>query len=125
MSDIRQWRGAAEQLRLLGHPVRLALLEELSKAPKCVTDIQDLLEVRQANVSRHLAVLRHAGIVDYHEDGNVRCYYILRPRLVRDLLRFVGGDYPTEYKSAVQIRRAAAKREGQTACRVEKQGSNE
>jgi len=45
VGDLQQWREAANLLRLLGHPVRLALLEELAKAPKCVTDIQDLLEV--------------------------------------------------------------------------------
>lgn len=124
MRDVQQWREAAEQLRLLGHPVRLALLEELSKAPKCVTDIQDLLEVRQANVSQHLAVLRHARIVDYHEDGNIRCYYVLRSRLVRDLLRFLGRDYPVEHKTAAQIRRAAANREGKTVCHVTRQGAD-
>jgi len=104
--DVQQWREAADRLRLLGHPVRLALLDGLSKAPKRVTDIQDLLEVRQANVSQHLAVLRQAKIVDYHEDGNQRCYYILRPGLVRDLMRFAGRDYPSKPKTAAQVRRA-------------------
>ena len=105
MSDVKRWREAADQLRLLGHPVRLALLEELSKTPKCVTDIQDLLEVRQANISQHLAVLRQAKIVDYHEEGNLRCYYILRPGLVRDLMRFLRQDYAVKPKSAEQVRR--------------------
>ena len=106
MSETQQWREAAAQLRLLGHPVRLALLDELSKAPKCVTDIQDLLDVRQANVSQHLSVLRQAKIVDYHEEGNLRCYYILRPELVRDLKRLIGKDHPVKPKSEEQVRRA-------------------
>ncbi len=114
MSDVQQWREAADQLRLLGHPVRLALLDELSKAPKCVTDIQDLLEVRQANISQHLAVLRQAKIVDYHEDGNQRCYYILRPGLVRDLMRFAGRDYPARPRTPAQVRRAAGSRQSRS-----------
>ncbi len=121
MSDLRQWRDAADRLRLLGHPVRLALLEELAKAPKCVADIQDLLEVRQPNVSQHLAVLRQAKIVDYHEDGNVRCYYLLCPHLVRDLMRLLGRDYPVQPKTAAQIRRAAGtKRKQAAACTTNK-----
>lgn len=121
VGDLQQWREAANLLRLLGHPVRLALLEELAKAPKCVTDIQDLLEVRQPNVSQHLAVLRQAKIVDFHEDGNVRCYYILRPRLVRDLLRLLGRDYPVQPKTAAEIRRAAGtKRRQAAACPTNK-----
>ena len=118
MSDVRQWRDAADQLRLLGHPARLALLDELAKAPKCVTDIQDLLEVRQANVSQHLAMLRQAKIVDFHEDGNVRCYYILRPGLVRDLMRFLGREYPNKPKTAAQIRRAAGAGRNRSAGRT-------
>jgi len=111
---VRQWRESADLLRLLGHPVRLSLLEELAKAPKCVTDIQDLLEVRQANVSQHLSVLRQAKIVDYHEDGNQRCYYILRPGLVRDLMRFIQREHPIKPQTAAQIRRAAGSRQSRS-----------
>ena len=106
MTDSQRWGKSANLLRMLGHPVRLALIEELSKAPKCVTDIQDLLDVRQANVSQHLAVLREAEIVDFHEEGNLRCYYILRPTLLRELVRFLGKDHPLKPRSAEQIRRA-------------------
>jgi len=106
----QRWSGAADLLKMLGHPVRLALIEELSKAPKCVTDIQDLLEVRQANVSQHLAVLREAEIVACHEDGNLRCYYVLRPGLVRDLLQLLGREHPCKPRSSTQVRRAAGAR---------------
>ena len=86
------FKSKARLLRVLGHPVRLALLSELAQGQKCVTDIRDILKVRQPNVSQHLAVLRKTGLVDYQEDGNLRCYYILRPALVRDLLHFVTSD---------------------------------
>jgi len=115
MSDTQRWREAADQLRLLGHPVRLALLDSLSRGPKCVTDMQDLLEVRQANISQHLSVLRRAKIVDYHEDGNLRCYYILRPGLVRDLMRFIGHEHPSEPKNLAAVRRAAQARRSRSA----------
>lgn len=111
MNDIPQWREAADQLRLLGHPVRLALLDELSKGPKCVSDIQDLLGVRQANVSQHLAVLRQAKIVDFHEAGNLRCYYILRPGLVEAMVRFLRGNYPVIRRSAAWVRQAVKRRD--------------
>ena len=110
MRATMKWREHAVLLRQLGHPVRLALLSELSRGPKCVTDMRDLLEVRQANVSQHLALLRQARLVDFHEDGNVRCYYLLRPALVRDLMRLLGRDYPAQPKTPSQVRRAAAAR---------------
>lgn len=110
MNDAPQWREAADLLRLLGHPLRLALLDELAKGPKCVTDIQDLLDVRQANVSQHLAMLRQAKIVDFHEDGNLRCYYIARPSLVAALMVFLGGEYPIVRRSAAWVRQGARRR---------------
>jgi ArsR family transcriptional regulator len=89
-------RERAELLRQLGHPVRLAILEELTKGSKCVTDIRDLLEVPQPNVSQHLMVLRQQRIVDFSEDGKLRCYYLRRPTLVQALLKFISGEYPEE-----------------------------
>lgn len=53
--DIRE---KAEVLKLLGHPTRLLVLEELAKGTKCVTDIRDLLEIEQSNLSQHLSLLR-------------------------------------------------------------------
>ena len=89
-------RGRAELLRQLGHPVRLAILEELMKSSKCVTDIRDFLEVPQPNVSQHLTVLRQQRIVDFSEDGKLRCYYLKRPALVHALFKFIFGEYPEE-----------------------------
>jgi len=89
-------RERAELLRQLGHPVRLAILEELVKGGKCVTDIRDLLEVPQPNVSQHLTVLRRQRIVDFFENGKLRCYYLRRPALVRALFGFISGEYPEE-----------------------------
>ena len=105
------FRSKAELLRLLGHPTRLAIMEELSTGAKCVTDIQDLLEVPQANVSQHLQALRREQIVDFHEDGNLRCYYITRPKLVAALVRFLSGDYPVVARSAEVVRREGRRRE--------------
>jgi ArsR family transcriptional regulator len=107
-------REKAALLRVLGHPVRLAILIELSSGPKCVTDMQGLLDVQQANVSQHLGALRHERIVDYHEDGKLRCYYLARPGLAKSLLKFIGGDYPVVPRSKEAVRRAGHKR----ACAV-------
>lgn len=84
---------AAELLKAFSHPTRLAILQELLTGPKCVTDMEELLPARQANISQHLAVLRHAKLVDFAQDGALRCYYLCRPQLVEDMLALVGrGD---------------------------------
>jgi len=101
----------AELLRILAHPVRLTIMEELSQGAKCVTDIKDLLEISQSNVSQHLMALRREKVIDFHEDGNLRCYYITRPKLVKGLLRFISGDYPVVERSAKTVRQEGQRRE--------------
>jgi ArsR family transcriptional regulator len=105
-------RRKAELLRILGHPTRLAILQELGHGAKCVSDIRDLVDAAQANVSQHLMALRREGILDFHEDGNLRCYYITRPSLVKTLLRFLDGEYPVVLRSAKSVRQEGRRREG-------------
>ncbi len=103
-------RAKAALFRVLGHPVRLSILLELAAGPKCVTDIQELLGVQQANVSQHLTALRHEQLVDFHEDGKLRCYYIARPETVRLVLRLVRDESPVVSKSKEAVRRASRRR---------------
>jgi ArsR family transcriptional regulator len=81
----------------------LAILLELVAGPKCVTDMEELLPARQANISQHLAVLRHAKLVDFAQDGSLRCYYLCRPTLVRDMLILVGRNDPLVKRTAQEI----------------------
>jgi len=96
-------KDAAELLKAFSHPTRLAILQELVAGPKCVTDMEELLPARQANISQHLAVLRHAKLVDYAQDGALRCYYLCRPRLVDDMLALVGRDDPVVTRTPAEI----------------------
>ena len=95
---------AAELLKAFSHPTRLAILQELAVGPKCVTDIEDLVSARQANISQHLSVLRYSKLVDYAQDGALRCYYLCRPRLVRDMLALVQREEPVLKRTPQEIR---------------------
>ena len=116
---------AAELLKAFSHPTRLAILQELVAGPKCVTDIEDLVSARQANISQHLSVLRYARLVDYAQDGVLRCYYLCRPRLVRDMLTLIQRDEPVVKRTAEEIqadkerlaKALAQKRRGKSATR--------
>ncbi|MEX0717545.1 MAG: metalloregulator ArsR/SmtB family transcription factor [Planctomycetaceae bacterium] len=103
MVETLEPRMAADLLKAFSHPTRLAILQELLAGPKCVTDMEELLDARQANISQHLAVLRYARLVDFAQDGALRCYYLCRPRLVADMLALVGRDDPVVKRSAEEI----------------------
>ena len=85
----------ARILKAASHPTRLMILAELTKGIRCVSRIQNLLEVRQGNLSQHLAALRESGLVASHRDGVFRCYYLTKPGLVKALLDVLSRDYPT------------------------------
>lgn len=106
----RELREQAELLRMLAHPTRLAILRELAQGPRCVSDIQELVDVAQSNTSQHLTALRRHEIVDYHESGTMRCYYVARPKLVTQLVKLLDGDFPVVHPGAAQVKRAAANR---------------
>lgn len=79
-------------LRVVAHPVRVRILEELSKGVKCVSDFDDFLEISQPNVSQHLTLLRNHGLIDFYMDGRLRCYFLVDP-IVPDILEILKKDY--------------------------------
>lgn len=72
--------------RALAHPVRRALLQSLSTGECDVGHLCTGRELDQPTVSKHLAALRRAGLVQARVDGPRRCYSLLHEDTVRQLL---------------------------------------
>jgi len=68
-----------ELLEALSEPTRLRILNCLSAAPLFVSDLQELLELPQPTVSRHLKVLRDAGLVRDTPIAQFVLYRLRRP----------------------------------------------
>lgn len=60
----------AEVYKAAGEPIRLRILALLAHGELCVCHLHGLLDAPQPTVSRHLAVLRHAGLVAARRDGS-------------------------------------------------------
>lgn len=99
---IYEW---SDLLKAFAHPTRLQILGELRKGTRCVTDMEEILPVTQVNISQHLTVLRNAKLVDFAQDGALRCYYLSRPRLVEGILGLLAAGIPVVRKSKEQIDR--------------------
>ncbi len=74
---------AAAFLKGLAHEGRLMILCHLSSGEKSVTELERLLEQRQAAVSQQLARLRAEGMVISRRDGKVIFYAIQDPKVSR------------------------------------------
>ncbi len=84
-----------EILKLLAHPVRVKILEDLVLGVKCVSEFKDMLDISQPNVSQHLSILRSAGLVDYFIDGRLKCYFLKEP-FIPDLLALLKKEYEAD-----------------------------
>jgi ArsR family transcriptional regulator len=81
-----------EILKVLAHPVRIKILEDLVFGVKCVSDFEASLDISQPNVSQHLTLLRTNGIIDFFVDGRLKCYFLKEP-LIPDLLALLKKEY--------------------------------
>jgi ArsR family transcriptional regulator len=84
-----------EILKIIAHPARIKILEELIEGVKCVSDFEEFLDISQPNVSQHLSLLRRFGIIDYYIDGRLRCYF-LRDPMIPDLIDVIKREYKEE-----------------------------
>ena len=73
----------AARFRALGDPTRLSILERLFRSPASVGEVIEHVGSTQANVSKHLGVLRSQGLVGSRKDGNRTVYSIADPSLER------------------------------------------
>jgi len=60
--------------RALSDPSRVRILTALRDRELCVCQLTELLGLAASTVSRHVSVLRHAGLVDYRKDGRWAYY---------------------------------------------------
>jgi ArsR family transcriptional regulator len=80
------YQAKAELFRLLGHPIRIHVLELLQDGPKPVRDLLTALNVEPPGLSQHLAVLRRSGLVTARREGTTVVYTLTGSRVV-ELLR--------------------------------------
>jgi ArsR family transcriptional regulator len=69
----------ARVLKAMAHPTRLFIIEELEKDERCVCDLTAMIGADVSTVSKHLSVLRQAGIVVDDKRGNQVFYRLQVP----------------------------------------------
>ncbi len=69
----------ASVLKAMGHPTRLLILHSLKKRETCVCELRDLVGDDLSTVSKHLLVLKNAGLVAVRRDGNWLHYRLACP----------------------------------------------
>jgi ArsR family transcriptional regulator len=71
----------AELFRVIGHPVRIRILELLREGERTVGDLQTRLDLDSSGTSQHLAALRQHGLLDSRRAGTSVYYRLKDPRI--------------------------------------------
>lgn len=72
---------SSELLRILGHPLRLKMVEGLMRDECNVNRIVEVLNLPQSTVSQHLSLLKSHGIVVARKEGVRTCYRVIDERV--------------------------------------------
>jgi len=82
----QKYQARATVVKAMAHPTRLFIVDELSKGERCVCELRDMIGADMSTVSRHLSILKDAGILKYDKRG-LQVFYRLR---VPCILNFFG-----------------------------------
>jgi DNA-binding transcriptional ArsR family regulator len=81
--DVTKFETLASKLKVLGHPVRLCIVNGISRKGCHVKQICEDLGIPQPVISLHLAKLKAAGIVEGVREGNYICYKVVDKATLR------------------------------------------
>lgn len=83
-----RFKAQAAVLKALAHPTRLFIVDELSRRERCVCELTRMVGSEMSTVSKHLTLLRHAGIVEDDKRG-VQVFYRLKTPCVMNFFQCV------------------------------------
>lgn len=96
----------ARILKALAHPSRLLMVDELARRERCVCELTELVGADVSTVSKHLSLLRAAGIVADRKFGNQVFYRLRVPCVLRffDCVEAVIQSLAEEERELVSVR---------------------
>ncbi|MBM3179820.1 MAG: helix-turn-helix transcriptional regulator [Chloroflexi bacterium] len=91
MTDRQIYKLHASICHTLANPKRLEIIDKLRARELSVTALAEALEISQANLSQHLAIMRQRGILTTRREGLNVFYKLSNPKIVKacDLMRQV------------------------------------
>jgi DNA-binding transcriptional ArsR family regulator len=82
------YKAKADVFKALSHPTRLWMAEKLADGERCVCEFVEYVDADFSTVSKHLSVLRQAGIVDVEKRGK-KVFYSLKVPCVLQFMHCV------------------------------------
>ncbi|MFH0793154.1 MAG: metalloregulator ArsR/SmtB family transcription factor [bacterium] len=97
--DRARYEARARVIKALAHPSRLLIVDELAKGERCVCELTELVQADMSTVSKHLSLLKGAGVVQDDKRGLQVFYRLKVPCLlqffncIESVVRAAAKDY--------------------------------
>ncbi len=92
----------AKVLKALAHPTRLWMAEQLADGERCVCEFANMVDADFSTISKHLTVLKQAGIVEYDKRGK-QVFYRLKVPCVLKFMSCVEAVIKSEVKEQAAL----------------------
>ncbi len=92
----------AEIAKAIAHPLRIAIVDFLKEGEQCVCDIAEYVGSERSNVSRHLAVMLNAGVLEYRKEG-LKVIYRLKTPCILDFFSCTAECLKQQLKEAEKL----------------------
>ena len=96
------YEARAAIIKAMAHPTRLFIVDHLSRRKACVAELTSLIGADMSTVSKHLAVLKSAGIVEDRKQG-AQVYYALRVPCIMNFFGCVESVIKTNASRQLQL----------------------
>lgn len=85
-----RYEARARILKAMAHPSRLLIIDELAAGEKCVCELTEMIGADMSTVSKHLSVLKSAGLVADEKRG-LQVFYTLKVPCATSLFSCIEG----------------------------------
>lgn len=92
----------ANILKALGHPTRLWMTEQLGNGEKCVQELAQYVDADVSTISKHLSILKQAGIVRDEKRGKM-VYYHLKITCILEYIRCIENVLQTQINENIDL----------------------
>ncbi len=102
--NTEELKARARVMKALASPVRLKIVDELSRGERCMCELQPLFPMNKSTLSRHIAELKNVGIVGERREG-VRIFLRLQTPCILNVFDCAMGVIRSEAKRQIQLAR--------------------
>jgi DNA-binding transcriptional ArsR family regulator len=97
-----KFEARAKIIKALAHPTRLFIVDELSRGEQCVCKLTEMVGIDISTVSKHLSVLKNAGIVQDEKRG-VQVHYKLKLGCILNFFNCIDGIMKANAKEQMEL----------------------